>query len=92
VWDKPLADDQSAGVGVHPNRAFRTGGDPLHDASQEATIGHVVARALAWVEPLSKQVLDELNYTGWIGCEYRPPAGMKPGGTSAGLGWLKPYL
>lgn len=35
-------------------------GDPLHGASQEAIIGHVVARALAWVEPLLKQVLDEL--------------------------------
>jgi hydroxypyruvate isomerase len=37
-------------------------------------------------------VLDELGYTGWVGCEYRPRAGMQPGGTSAGLGWLKPYL
>ena len=37
-------------------------------------------------------VLDELNYTGWVGCEYRPRAGMQAGGTSDGLGWLKPYL
>ena len=37
-------------------------------------------------------VLDELGYAGWVGCEYRPRAGMQPGGTSAGLGWLKPYL
>ncbi|CAB3638022.1 2-oxo-tetronate isomerase [Achromobacter pulmonis] len=29
------------------------------------------------------QVLRELDYTGWIGCEYRPAAG-----TRAGLGWL----
>jgi len=29
-------------------------------------------------------VIDELGYTGWIGCEYRPK-----GSTSAGLGWLK---
>jgi len=36
--------------------------------------------------------LDALGYTGWVGCEYRPRAGMQPGGTSAGLGWLKPYL
>ena len=27
--------------------------------------------------------LDQLGYTGFIGCEYRPKAG-----TSAGLGWL----
>ena len=31
--------------------------------------------------------LERLGYGGWIGCEYRPRAG-----TSAGLGWLKPYL
>ncbi|WP_326542174.1 2-oxo-tetronate isomerase [Pseudorhodoferax sp.] len=29
-------------------------------------------------------VLDELDYPGWIGCEYRPAAG-----TRAGLGWLR---
>ena len=32
-------------------------------------------------------LLDSLGYEGWVGCEYRPA-----GGTSAGLGWLKPYL
>ncbi|MBT9474440.1 2-oxo-tetronate isomerase [Polaromonas sp.] len=37
-------------------------------------------------------LLDELGYEGWVGCEYRPRAGMQPGGTSAGLGWLRPYL
>ena len=36
-------------------------------------------------------LLDELGYSGWIGCEYRP-ANAEAGGTSAGLGWLKPYL
>lgn len=37
-------------------------------------------------------ILDELGYDGWVGCEYRPARGMQAGGTSAGLGWLKPYL
>ena len=37
-------------------------------------------------------VLDELGYTGWIGCEYRPARGTQAGGTSAGLAWLTPYL
>lgn len=32
-------------------------------------------------------LLDRTGYAGWVGCEYRPRAG-----TSAGLGWLKPYL
>lgn len=33
------------------------------------------------------KLIDTLGYTGWIGCEYRPRAG-----TSAGLGWAKPWL
>ena len=31
--------------------------------------------------------LDRLGYDGYVGCEYKPKAG-----TSAGLGWMKPYL
>ena len=31
--------------------------------------------------------LDRLGYDGWVGCEYKPKSG-----TSAGLGWMKPYL
>lgn len=31
--------------------------------------------------------LDRDGYAGWVGCEYKPR-----GGTSGGLGWLKPYL
>ncbi len=42
--------------------------------------------------PYLFSVIDELGYPGWIGCEYRPQRGGEPGGTSAGLGWLKPYL
>ena len=42
--------------------------------------------------PYLFSMLDELAYAGWVGCEYRPHAGMQAGGTSAGLGWLKPYL
>jgi len=37
--------------------------------------------------PYLFRLLDELGYAGWVGCEYRPK-----GGTSAGLGWLKPWL
>jgi hydroxypyruvate isomerase len=37
--------------------------------------------------PYLFDLLDELGYAGWIGCEYRPRAG-----TSAGLHWLRPYL
>jgi 2-dehydrotetronate isomerase len=42
--------------------------------------------------PYLFDVIDSLSYKGWIGCEYKPRLGGQPGGTSAGLGWLKPYL
>lgn len=32
-------------------------------------------------------LLDEIGYTGWIGCEYRPA-----GKTVDGLGWYKPWM
>lgn len=34
-------------------------------------------------------LMDELGYDGWIGCEYHPRLGERPGGTSAGLEWLR---
>ncbi|HEV3190852.1 MAG TPA: hydroxypyruvate isomerase, partial [Polyangiaceae bacterium] len=37
--------------------------------------------------PFLLQFIDKLGYTGWIGCEYKPA-----GTTTAGLGWVKPYL
>jgi hydroxypyruvate isomerase len=37
--------------------------------------------------PYLFELIDSLGYEDWIGCEYRPRAG-----TSAGLGWLKPWL
>ena len=37
--------------------------------------------------PFLFDLIDELGYTGWVGCEYRPRAG-----TAAGLQWLQPYL
>ena len=37
--------------------------------------------------PYLFDLIDSLGYDGWIGCEYRPRAG-----TSAGLGWVRPYL
>ena len=37
--------------------------------------------------PYLFSLMDELRYDGWVGCEYRPRAG-----TSAGLGWLRPWL
>jgi hydroxypyruvate isomerase len=36
--------------------------------------------------PYLFDLLDELGYTGWVGCEYRPR-----GDTVAGLGWARAY-
>jgi hydroxypyruvate isomerase len=61
-------------------------------------IGHVqVAGVPDRHEPDSGEVdypavfrrLDRLGYAGWVGCEYRPARGASPGGTSAGLGWMR---
>ncbi len=41
--------------------------------------------------PYLFSVLDELGYAGWIGCEYRP-RDTAPGGTTRGLGWVRPRL
>ncbi|MGB8840505.1 MAG: 2-oxo-tetronate isomerase [Aliidongia sp.] len=37
--------------------------------------------------PYLFEVIDELGYAGWIGCEYRPR-----GATLAGLGWVRRWL
>jgi hydroxypyruvate isomerase len=36
--------------------------------------------------PYLFDLMDELGYDGWVGCEYRPA-----GDTLAGLGWARPY-
>ena len=36
--------------------------------------------------PYLLDLLDDLGFAGWVGCEYRPAAG-----TLAGLGWARPY-
>jgi hydroxypyruvate isomerase len=41
--------------------------------------------------PYLFQLLDELGYAGWVGCEYRPRRGAQPGATSAGLSWLNAW-
>jgi 2-dehydrotetronate isomerase len=39
--------------------------------------------------PYLFDLIEELGYDGWIGCEYKPARGSVAGGTSAGLGWLR---
>ena len=38
------------------------------------------------------EVSEQTGWDGWVGCEYRPKKGGQPGGTSAGLGWLRQAL
>ena len=37
-------------------------------------------------------LIDELGFSGWVGCEYHPRLGAQVGGTTAGLAWRKPWL
>ena len=43
--------------------------------------------------PYLFKVIDEVaaqcGWQGWVGAEYRPARATQPGGTSAGLGWLR---
>ncbi len=41
---------------------------------------------------LIDRISAECGWQGHIGCEYRPRLGGQPGGTSAGLNWLKAHL
>ncbi len=68
----------------------------LREVMARGLLGHVqIAGAPDRHEPHEGELrvealltlLDELGYTGYVGCEYRPRAG-----TRAGLGWLKPWL
>lgn len=34
-------------------------------------------------------LIDASGFDGWVGAEYHPAAGVTPGATSAGLGWLR---
>ena len=61
-------------------------------------VGHIqIAGAPGRQEPDNGEInypylfalLDELGYSGWVGCEYRPALGQQAGATSAGLGWLR---
>jgi 2-dehydrotetronate isomerase len=42
--------------------------------------------------PYLFNLLDELGYTGWVGCEYRPARGAVENGTRDGLGWITAAL
>jgi hydroxypyruvate isomerase len=39
--------------------------------------------------PYLFELLEQLGFDGWVGCEYRPRLGTQAGGTSAGLIWIK---
>ncbi|MBP6006197.1 MAG: TIM barrel protein [Rhodoferax sp.] len=42
--------------------------------------------------PYVFDLLDELGYAGWVGCEYRPRLGARAGGTTDGLAWRTKVL
>ncbi|MBA3056845.1 MAG: hydroxypyruvate isomerase family protein [Gammaproteobacteria bacterium] len=42
--------------------------------------------------PYLLALIDELGYSGWVGCEYHPRLGAQVGATTAGLAWRTPWL
>jgi len=42
--------------------------------------------------PAVFELIDQLGYAGWVGCEYRPRLTGQADATRAGLGWLRPHL
>ena len=68
----------------------------LHHYLPTGRIGHIqIASVPERQEPDTGElcypylfnVLDNLGYDGWVGCEYRPRLGAQAGGTSHGLAW-----
>ena len=43
----------------------------------------------AYLFAVIDEVAAQCGWQGWVGCEYLPRRGAVPGGTSAGLGWLR---
>jgi hydroxypyruvate isomerase len=43
----------------------------------------------AYLFDVIDEVSEACGWQGWVGCEYRPARGTQPGGTSAGLAWLR---
>ncbi len=73
----------------------------LHPQRGPSRIGHMqVAGVPGRHEPESGLIdypavfdlIDQLGYTGWIGCEYQPRRHGEPEATRHGLGWLRPHL
>lgn len=74
-------------------------GDVAHKLRQHLPGGRVGHMQIAGVperhepdtgelhHPYLFDLIDELGWDGWIGCEYHPRLGAQPGGTTAGLGW-----
>jgi hydroxypyruvate isomerase len=54
---------------------------------QEPDVGEI---NYAYIFKVIDEVAADCGWKGWIGCEYKPKLGASVGGTSAGLGWLRP--
>ena len=74
IMEGDLASKVQALAGAYPH--VQIAGNP---GRHEPDIGEINY-------PYLFDLLDEIGYAGWIGCEYRPK-----GDTSAGLGWAKKY-
>lgn len=73
----------------------------LHPQQGRSRVGHMQIAGVpgrhepdegALDYPAVFELIDQLGYAGWVGCEYKPRRAAEPGGTSAGLAWMRPHL
>lgn len=73
----------------------------LHQYLPTGAVGHIqIASVPERQEPDGGELnygyllalLDQLGYSAWVGCEYRPRGGAAPGATRDGLRWRKALL
>ncbi len=77
---------------LHPQRGTSPSGTNIGHMQVAGVPGRHEPDEGAIDYPAVFELIDQLGYTGWIGCEYQPRRGSEPGGTSAGLAWLRPHL
>jgi hydroxypyruvate isomerase len=62
---------------------FQIAGVPMRHEPDLGELNH------GYLFDVIDEVSEACGWQGWVGCEYRPARGTQPGGTSAGLAWLR---
>lgn len=62
---------------------FQVAGVPMRNEPDVGELNH------GYLFDVIDETAATCGWDGWVGCEYRPARGAEPGGTSAGLDWLR---